>query len=92
MKFIFVPNPCGSSVLRLFVAVLAPIFPLAQGPPCRPNPPPAGNEGITVPIMTSDEMVKTELLNLDKLLENNPKIEEALRRQPRPDRGRARFR
>jgi hypothetical protein len=67
----------GSALFRVNVllAFLAPVAFLTASFAADPAP----GDGQPVPIISADETVQKELLDLDRLLETNPKLEETLR-------------
>src|SRR5258708_2968543 len=71
----------SNSLLRLRSALLftflAPLVPLVGVVYAESGV--SGGDGTSVPIISTDEIVRKELIELDKLLDNNPKLEEALR-------------
>jgi len=60
---------------NVLVALLAPLALLTAGRAAEE----ANDDAAPVPIISADETVQNELLNLDRLLETNPKLEETLR-------------
>ena len=65
----------SSSRLRFAVVAAAAVLLSAATPVSRAQ----GAGGVEVPIISLDEKVQKELMNLDRLLETDPKLEETLR-------------
>jgi hypothetical protein len=61
---------------KVFFALLAPLAAVTSSFAADPAP---AEVASAVPIISADETVQKELLNLDRLLETNPKLEETLR-------------
>jgi hypothetical protein len=69
------PRRSGFFWSAVFTALFAPLALLTAGRAAEE----ANADASPVPIISADETVQNELLNLDRLLETNPKLEETLR-------------